>query len=211
MIQLSFADAGHAGVAASVPRLIVTYSRMVLPSPISTRVSSPAYFLSCGGPPIEANWKMRLLRPMRVRPRSPRAGRSRCPRRSRRRGPITRIGADRRRRRRAARPGRRSRSGGSSLMSRRPPSHRCTGSSASRHDVARRGAAHCELPDAAQLALDRHLDLSWSPGIDRPLEARVVDADVVVHRLVVGLDALGCGTPGSPPPAPSPPGSARRA
>jgi hypothetical protein len=39
-----------------VPRLIVTYSRITLPSPISTEVSSPAYFLSCGGPPIDENW-----------------------------------------------------------------------------------------------------------------------------------------------------------
>ena len=53
-----------------VPRLMVTYSRMVLPSPISTRVGSPAYFLSCGGAPIDAQCQMRLLRPMRVWPSS---------------------------------------------------------------------------------------------------------------------------------------------
>jgi len=35
-----------------VPRLIVTYSRNVLRSPISRRVGSPSYFLSCGAPPM---------------------------------------------------------------------------------------------------------------------------------------------------------------
>jgi hypothetical protein len=42
--------------SSAVPRLMVTPSRIVLPSPISTTVGSPAYFLSCGGAPIEANW-----------------------------------------------------------------------------------------------------------------------------------------------------------
>jgi hypothetical protein len=43
---------------------------MVLSSPISTEVGSPAYFLSCGGAPMEAKWKMRLRRPMRTLPSS---------------------------------------------------------------------------------------------------------------------------------------------
>src|SRR5512143_1283271 len=34
-----------------VPRLIVLYSRIVVPSPISTRVGSPLYLRSCGSPP----------------------------------------------------------------------------------------------------------------------------------------------------------------
>src|SRR5918993_3909047 len=34
-----------------VPRLIVEYSRMRVPSPISTHVSSPLNFRSCGSPP----------------------------------------------------------------------------------------------------------------------------------------------------------------
>jgi hypothetical protein len=41
---------------------------MVLRSPISSRVGSPAYFLSCGTSPSEQNWKMWLSRPMRVWP-----------------------------------------------------------------------------------------------------------------------------------------------
>src|SRR5690606_18187333 len=52
----------------TVPRFTVTYSRKVLPSPISSRVGSPAYFLSCGSPPIaQKAWK-RLPRPMTVGP-----------------------------------------------------------------------------------------------------------------------------------------------
>jgi hypothetical protein len=39
----------------TVPRLMVTDSRMVFSSPISTRVGSPLYFRSCGGMPIEVN------------------------------------------------------------------------------------------------------------------------------------------------------------
>src|SRR5574337_554487 len=41
---------------------------MVLRSPITSRVGSPAYFLSCGAAPSEANWKMQLSAPMRVWP-----------------------------------------------------------------------------------------------------------------------------------------------
>jgi len=37
---------------AVVPRLIVQYSRMTVPSPISTQVSSPWYFRSWGSFPI---------------------------------------------------------------------------------------------------------------------------------------------------------------
>src|SRR5512146_2208361 len=52
----------------TVPRLIVQDSRIVLPSPITSSVSSPPYFLSCGMPPIEQNGKNRLLLPIVVRP-----------------------------------------------------------------------------------------------------------------------------------------------
>ena len=41
----------------AVPMLIVHDSRTVLPSPITSSVSSPAYFLSCGTPPIAQNEK----------------------------------------------------------------------------------------------------------------------------------------------------------
>ncbi len=50
-----------------VPAWIVTNSRMTLPSPITVRVGSPVYFLSCGISPTDANWNIRLLRPMLVR------------------------------------------------------------------------------------------------------------------------------------------------
>ena len=45
MIQLSL-PTRVTPASSAVPRLMVTYSRMTLPSPISTAVSSPAYFLS---------------------------------------------------------------------------------------------------------------------------------------------------------------------
>src|ERR1700674_5111442 len=41
---------------------------MALSSPISVAVGSPPYLRSCGISPTDANWKMRLPRPMRVRP-----------------------------------------------------------------------------------------------------------------------------------------------
>ena len=52
----------------AVPMLKVQNSRIVLRSPISSRVGSPRYFLSCGTAPSEQNWKMRLSRPIVVRP-----------------------------------------------------------------------------------------------------------------------------------------------
>ena len=50
----------------AVPRFTVTYSRTVVPSPISTQVSSPLNFRSCGGAPIDANEDTRFLFPMRT-------------------------------------------------------------------------------------------------------------------------------------------------
>ena len=52
----------------TVPRLTVQYSRNTLRSPISRRVGSPLYFLSCGASPSEANWKTRLSAPIVVGP-----------------------------------------------------------------------------------------------------------------------------------------------
>ncbi len=52
----------------TVPVEIVQNSRIVLPSPITSPVSSPAYFLSCGSPPIELNCQMRFALPIVVRP-----------------------------------------------------------------------------------------------------------------------------------------------
>jgi hypothetical protein len=48
-----------------VPTLNEQNSRIVLRSPISSRVGSASYFLSCGLAPIEQNWKISLSRPMR--------------------------------------------------------------------------------------------------------------------------------------------------
>ena len=58
---------------------MVQNSRMVLPLPISRRVGSPAYFLSCGGPPMAHDWKMRLSRPMVVWPSITQYGPMRVP------------------------------------------------------------------------------------------------------------------------------------
>ncbi len=55
----------------AVPREMVTYSRMVLLSPMVTRVGSPAYLRSWGAMPMQAKEKMRLLRPMVRWPSSP--------------------------------------------------------------------------------------------------------------------------------------------
>ncbi|MCY1546736.1 hypothetical protein D9M68_827490 [compost metagenome] len=67
MIQLSFPTL-VTPPAPGTPRLKVQNSRMVLRSPMVSSVGSPAYFLSCGTAPSELNWKMRLSRPMVVRP-----------------------------------------------------------------------------------------------------------------------------------------------
>ena len=67
MIQLSSAMR-VTPTSWTVPRLIETYSRIVLPSPISTRVGSPLYFLSWFASPMEQKWKMRLPRPIFVCP-----------------------------------------------------------------------------------------------------------------------------------------------
>ena len=51
-----------------VPRLTVQLSRKTLRSPISSRVGSPAYFLSCGASPREANGWILLPAPIVVGP-----------------------------------------------------------------------------------------------------------------------------------------------
>ena len=53
-------------VPVTVPRCRVANSRTWLPSPRRSQVCSPAYLRSWGGAPTEANWKMRLSRPISV-------------------------------------------------------------------------------------------------------------------------------------------------
>src|SRR5258706_9280564 len=67
MIQLS-SPMRVTPTSCTVPRLMVQNSRMVLRSPISSRVGSSRYFLSCGAPPIELKELMWLSRPIRVTP-----------------------------------------------------------------------------------------------------------------------------------------------
>ena len=51
-----------------VPRLIVHSSLIMLFSPMTSSVSAPSYFLSCGSSPIELNWNIRVFLPSVVRP-----------------------------------------------------------------------------------------------------------------------------------------------
>ena len=46
---------------SAVPRLIVEYSRITVPSPISTNVSSPSNLRSCGSPPRTDPMPMRTF------------------------------------------------------------------------------------------------------------------------------------------------------
>jgi hypothetical protein len=55
MIQLSSAMR-VTPASCAVPRLMETYSRIVLRSPISTFVGSPPYFLSWFASPMEQKW-----------------------------------------------------------------------------------------------------------------------------------------------------------
>src|SRR6266446_219364 len=57
-------------------------------------------------------------------------------------------------------------------------------------ELARDAGRARELADAAQLALEDDLDLELIPGYDRLLEPGVIDADVIVDRVLVGLGAL---------------------
>src|ERR1700728_472913 len=54
----------------TVPREMVTYSRMELLSPTSIPVGSPAYFKSCGGIPRHANESILLPHPNLLWPSS---------------------------------------------------------------------------------------------------------------------------------------------
>ena len=67
MIQLSLPKR-VSPMPVTVPVLNVVNSRMVLLSPMMSLVGSPAYFLSCGCAPNEANWKILLFLPMLVWP-----------------------------------------------------------------------------------------------------------------------------------------------
>src|ERR1051325_8052499 len=51
---------------AAVPRLIVEYSRITVPSPTSTQVSSPRYLRSCGSPPTMEPCPTRTPAPSRA-------------------------------------------------------------------------------------------------------------------------------------------------
>ena len=52
----------------AVPGCSVQNSRMRLSSPMTSSLSSPRYFRSCGTAPTDANWKIWLRAPIVVRP-----------------------------------------------------------------------------------------------------------------------------------------------
>src|SRR5437773_8281356 len=52
----------------AVPRLTVTYSRNVLPSPTTSSARSPRKVKSCGSPPTTEKGKNALFRPHRAGP-----------------------------------------------------------------------------------------------------------------------------------------------
>src|ERR1041384_5893853 len=143
--------------SCAVPRLIVTYSRMVLSSPISTLVGSPLYFLSWGAAPMDANWKTRLRRPMRTRPSITTCGPMELPSPISTSAPTTANAPI-------------STSAASRAPGRTPP----------------RPLRHArELADAAQHPLHLDVELELVARDHRFLEAGVVDADVIVDVLVM--------------------------
>ena len=186
--QIVIADARDALDRATVPRLMVQYSRITLRSPISRRVGSPAYFLSCGASPIEANWKILLSAPIVVWPLI-----TTC-------GPIQRaradhhVGAD-------DAEGTHLDVGGQLRAGRHDRARIDHGSSAAGgcagalleirrdHDLRVRDLLAAdlggggELPDALEAALEaRHQD-QLIAGLDRLAEARLVDADEIEARV----------------------------
>src|SRR5690606_16613456 len=188
----------------TVPRLIVTNSRIVLPSPISSLVASPPYFLSCGSAPIDANWKIRLPRPIVVPPSITTCGPTRVSAPIRTPAPMTAYAPT------STLPSSSARGSTIALgWMRDMPGVRSTRgrrrrSAAPRLDLAQR--AH-QLGLGGDLAIDRGLarvlpdrprnahDLDLEPelvaGHDGPLEAGAVDAHEVVDGARVGHAAHG--------------------
>jgi hypothetical protein len=186
MIQLSL-PSRVTPASCAVPQLNVQNSRMVLRSPISRRVGSPAYFLSCGCSPIEQNWKMRLSQPMRVWPAITTCGPIEVP------VADLDVLADHRIR---------SDHDAATEPRARDGRWRSDGSHAEVERIAHiRSASAATLPSTFAVAeyfqmprlrgFDTDVDDQLVAGPDRLLEARIVDADEVVHRVVVGLDAHG--------------------
>ena len=174
-----------------VPRFIVQFSRNTFRSPISSRVGSPLYFLSCGASPIEANWKIGCPRRCVVGPWITRADRSRVPRADLRRPRRSQNGAD--------------------LTS----AASCAWRRASVRSIAHRGIDHfgrspappssrrCTLPRLPpratvenfqmplKRALERRREHQLIAGLHRPAEARLVDADEIETRVLVRIDPRG--------------------
>ena len=207
------AQARDAGVLRRAAVDACTYSRMVLPSPISTARGLARVLLV-------------LRRPRRSRRsgrcgcrgrcacarRSPRARRSSCPRRSprarRRReyGPTSTSGGE-------PRAGCDDRASGWIRPLMRRPAARCSrivGLGRPRSPSTRATHANLPMPRSRRSSFD--LELELVAGHHRPLEARVVDADEVVHRLARrACVPAALQRRARRRPAPSPRGSAPRA
>src|SRR5262245_17806482 len=179
MIQLSL-PTRVTPASWTVAQFSVQNSRMVLPLPISSRVGSSLYFLSCGEPPRDTWGWMRLLEPMRVCPAMTVCVPTVVPAPISTCGPMTAYGPT-------------STSGAErAFESTRAVEWIFTGrepADASRsverayrahdlrlggQDVAHHGLRG-ELPDPPHVAVERHVQAHLIAGHDRLLEAGVVD------------------------------------
>ena len=187
----------------TVPMWIEQNSRIVLRSPISSSVARRAYFLSCGTPPIALNWRDPVAAADRrpaldhaVRPDDA-AGADPD------RGADDAVGADldvagelgaglddRRR---------------VDLRHRRAPTRPCAPRTSARlrpRSRRRRWRAR-ELEDARLHPIERDVEDHLVARLDRPLEARRVDAGEVVDLLSSGWRRARR-TRAAPPPGPAP-------
>src|SRR6478735_8639610 len=189
MIQLSLPMRVTA-LSCTVPTCSVQNSRMVLRSPITSRVGSPPYFLSWLAAPMELNWKMRLSRPMVVWPSSTTCAATVVPAPIFTFGPITEYGP-------TLTPASSSALGSTSAVGWTLAMPRCaSGDAAHRaHQVGLAGDLVAdagpggELVDAGAGAVEGDLQRQLVARFHRPLEARVVDADEIDDRVLVEAGA----------------------
>src|SRR5579885_1914788 len=175
---------------------MVQCSRMVLPSPISSRVSrSSRYFLSWGSPPMTQKGWMRLPRPMRVGPWTTTQGPRRVPAPISTPAPMMHPGPTSTSGPRRARGSMRARA---SIIARRTP---WPGSSPELHLGGEKfGSAYDLFPDPAlanepvdlpDAAIQGDVQDQLIPRLDGPFEARLVHAHQIIHGAVVRRFAAG--------------------
>src|SRR6218665_867954 len=165
----------------TVPRLKVQNSRMVLRWPMTNCVGSPAYFLSCGAAPRQANGKMRLSAPSVVRPSITQCAPTLQPGPITACGPITAYGPTVTVGGRLAPSA--TRAGGGRLLTAGGGFLVFLGSAPPRgggHNLGHGGECF-DLPDAAAHAVYRDRQDQLVARLDRAFETRAVDADEVVE------------------------------